>query len=410
MTFQMSQHQKDFWNNATHRWNIKTGATRSGKTYLDYYVIPMRIRAVAGLPGLVFLIGNTQSTLERNVLAPMREKYGDTLVGHIRNDNKVKLFGRDCYAIGADKKSQVQKIQGASVAYCYGDEVVTWAKEVFEMLKSRLDKPYSKFDGTCNPENKNHWFKKFLDSGADIYCQKYTIDDNPFLPKEFVESLKQEYMGTVYYNRFILGEWCNAEGLLFPQFADNPKNWEWEGKLPAFNRVSIGVDIGGTQSHSSIIATGITLSFDTIITFGERKVVHSKGTIDVQRIIDEIIAMISGLQIQGIQSGYVFVDNAEQVILNTIAKEVRRKFPWVMVDECKKIEGRDRILIYNRMLNRKRMWFQGVPMVVESLGTALYDSTKKKDAILDDFTTDIDTFDAHFYSWSKFMAEISTRL
>ena len=53
-------------------------------------------------------------------------------------------------------------------------------KEVFQMLKSRLDKPYSCFDGSCNPEHPTHWLKEFLDTPElDIYLQKYTIFDNP---------------------------------------------------------------------------------------------------------------------------------------------------------------------------------------------------------------------------------------
>ena len=63
-----------------HRWNIKTGATRSGKTYMDYFVIPMRIRACTG-SGLIVLMGNTTGTLTRNVIDPMRSIWGDALVG-----------------------------------------------------------------------------------------------------------------------------------------------------------------------------------------------------------------------------------------------------------------------------------------------------------------------------------------
>ena len=60
--------QQEYFRNATHRWNAKTGATRSGKTYMDYYVIPKRIRNVAGKPGDILLLGHTQGTLVRNVL------------------------------------------------------------------------------------------------------------------------------------------------------------------------------------------------------------------------------------------------------------------------------------------------------------------------------------------------------
>ena len=406
---QLSEKQKEFWTASPHRWNIKTGATRSGKTWLDYYVIPKRIRAVAGKPGAILLLGNTKATLERNVLGPMRDMYGQELVGMIRPDNTVELFGERCYALGADKVSQVSKIQGVGLKYCYGDEIVTWQEDVFNMLKSRLDKAYSCFDGTCNPDNKNHWFHKFLESGADIYCQKYTIDDNPFLPAKFVENLKQEYRGTVYYNRFILGEWCNAEGLLFPQFADNPNEWEWRKDLPLFRMTNIGLDIGGTKSHSSLIATGITSSWSEIITFAERKIVHAKGTIDAERLCTETVAFLGALQQLGIFVSYVFVDNAEQVILNSIRVAVREAGFSTQVADCRKVDGKTRILTYNMMLSRHKMWFQAVPVVVESLTTALYDSKAKEDKILDDFTTDIDTFDAHFYSWSYFMEYVTGR-
>lgn len=74
----------------------------------------------------------------------------------------------------------------------------TGRRDVFELLKSRLDKAYSCFDGTFNPQYPSHWLKAFLDSDADLFSQTYTIDDNPFLPPEFVESLKREYAAAVY--------------------------------------------------------------------------------------------------------------------------------------------------------------------------------------------------------------------
>ena len=72
--------QLDYWRNATHRWNIKTGATGSGKTFLDFYLLPKRIRSCTGA-GLIVLIGNTKGTLQRNVIDPLRGIYGDRLIG-----------------------------------------------------------------------------------------------------------------------------------------------------------------------------------------------------------------------------------------------------------------------------------------------------------------------------------------
>lgn len=218
----LSQKQLEFARYANHRWNFKGGATRSGKTYLDFkWIIPLRIRERAGKDGLAVILGVTKSTIERNVLEPMRNLYGDKLVGTISSDNTAWIFGEKCYCLGAEKVSQVSKIRGASIKYCYGDEVADWSEEVFSLLKSRLDKEYSCFDGTYNPQYPNHWLKKFLDSNADIFSQVYTIDDNPFLPPSFVENLKKEYAGTVFYDRYILGKWTLAEGLVYPMFGDS---------------------------------------------------------------------------------------------------------------------------------------------------------------------------------------------
>ena len=228
----LSPKQTEFVRKGRRRWNFKGGATRSGKTYLDFkWIIPMRIRERIGKDGLVVILGVTKSTIERNVLEPMRSIYGDTLVGTISSDNTVILFGEKCYALGAEKITQVSKIRGASIKYCYGDEVADWSQDVFALLKSRLDKEYSCFDGTFNPQNPSHWLKQFLDSDADIYAQTYTIDDNPFLPAAFVENLKREYAGTVFYGRYILGEWTQAEGMIYPMYIDaleKPFDDRWE--------------------------------------------------------------------------------------------------------------------------------------------------------------------------------------
>ena len=145
-----------------HRWGIKTGAVRSGKTYLDtVYTIPANIKARLDLPGLAVIMGNTRGTLQRNVIVPMQEQYGTQLVGDIRADNTARIFGETVYCLGADNIRHVDRIRGASIKYCYGDEVTTWAEDVFTMLKSRLDKSYSRFDGACNPAAPQH-FKKIL--------------------------------------------------------------------------------------------------------------------------------------------------------------------------------------------------------------------------------------------------------
>jgi len=67
----LTEKQREFLQNCNHRWNVKTGATGSGKSFADFtVVIPQRILASRG-EGLLVLLGNTRGTLERNILEPM---------------------------------------------------------------------------------------------------------------------------------------------------------------------------------------------------------------------------------------------------------------------------------------------------------------------------------------------------
>ena len=226
------------------------GATGSGKSWLDYaVVIPKRLCALRG-QGAAVMLGNTQGTLARNILEPMRDIWGEGLVGNISSDNTAQLFGRRVHILGADNRKHVARIQGMTIEYAYGDEMTTWHEEVFQMLKSRLRCAHSYFDGTANPADPHHFVKTFIDSDADVFCQTSTIDDNPFLPTEFVENLKREYAGTVYYNRFILGQWMAAEGIIYRPFADSiaagDRRFYWPPDQPLCPwRVQIGVDFGG---------------------------------------------------------------------------------------------------------------------------------------------------------------------
>lgn len=250
----LTKMQREYLLNCNHRWNVKTGATGSGKSYLDVMVtIPKRIEACRG-EGLIVLFGNTQGTLSRNILEPMREIWSPQLVGNIRNDNTIRIFGKKCYVLGADNKKHVARIQGSTIEYAYGDEVTTWSQEVFEMLKSRLRTPHSHFDGTCNPDSPLHWFKKFLDSDADIYEQNYNIDDG-VLPPHVIEELKKEYSGTVYYDRYIIGKWALAEGLIYPMYQNALADglpMGASGVIPASDYI-VSIDYGTMNAFAAML-------------------------------------------------------------------------------------------------------------------------------------------------------------
>lgn len=410
----LSEKQKEFIKNANKRYNIKTGATRSGKTYLDIlYTIPARIRERSGKKGLNVILGVTNSTIERNILQPLRELYGDKLIGSINSQNVAKLFGEEVYCLGAEKVSQVSKIRGASIKYCYCDELAEYNQEVFELLKSRLDKEYSVLDGALNPESPTHWLKQFLDSDADIYCQSYTIFDNPFLPKNFVDNLCKEYEGTVYYNRYILGQWCNAEGLIYTRFANEPSKYIWKKKdangdydLPNGLTI-IGIDYGGTKSGQAFVCTRISNDFKYVITLGSEK---HMGDIDPDDLEELEIEFAKKMRYKyKCEIDYMLPDNEEVVLIRGLKRRVQELGWGTLVRGCVKEPINDRIDCGRTMISYNIFYYieEECKLLVDALSSALWDDEAKEDTRLDDFTTDIDTIDAWEYSWCKYIKSIN---
>ena len=417
----ISDKQKEFVRNATHRYNLKIGARRCGKTYLDnLWTIPSRLLDRKGKDGLNVILGVSKGTIERNVLQPLRQIYGKSMVGNINSNNIAKLFGEEVYCLGAEKVNQVSKIQGTSIKYCYGDEVAKWAQEVFIMLQASLDKPYSMFDGALNPENQSHWLKKdFIDlideKQLDVYIQHYTIFDNPFLPKEFVDNLCKEYEGTVYYNRLILGQWCNAEGLIYRQFADTPdmfikdKAVDENGNKINFMLISIGIDYGATNGETEFKATGITTMFKEAWTIDEEKLT---GLHTPEQMYEKFVEFYKRVVAEYGKVTHVFADYGAlgQVLTFGMNKYLQQHNIPLKVDDC--IKGRivDRIELDCSLFGQSRRFIlRNCKYLIEAYTQALWDD-KHEDERLDDGTTPIDDLDASEYSmfpfYDKFMMNI----
>lgn len=398
-----SKMQNDFFMNATHRWNIKTGATRSGKTYMDYFVIPKRIRKCTG-KGHIVILGNTRPTAIRNVIEPMRNIWGERFVPNVRADGSIMLFGKKAYIFPAGTKSDVERLQGMSIEYCYGDEVTTWNEAVFAMLKSRLDRPNSCFDGTCNPDNPSHWFKAFLESDADIYQQAYTIDDNPFNDAKFVSELKKEYLGTVYYDRFILGRWVAAEGIIYRKFADDPDSfvisYDKYKELLADNgveEINIGVDFGGTGSGTSFVTTVILGDYAGIIVLASRRIVFELTPDTLGRYFVEFVRYVEDTY--DVTCDNAMCDSAEQILIRGIREAADTAGLNCRVKNARKDSIKDRIRLTNALLGRGTLYLTtDNETLSNALSKALWRENSIEDIRLDDGTTDIDTLDAYEYT------------
>lgn len=205
----------------TKTWNIWCGAVRSGKSFATIMQMPLKINKHYDEPCLI--VAKTLAMVEKNVLSVLRNQYTDRFIGFIKStaDGRrvVNIFGKEIDCVGANDARSAAKIHGTEYGYVYGDEVVLWDEAFFTMLQSRLSLADSEFDGTCNPESPSHYLKQFMDSPTfDGNCFEFTLWDNPYLPKHYIERLENEYRGTIYYDRFILGKWTSCEGQVFPLF------------------------------------------------------------------------------------------------------------------------------------------------------------------------------------------------
>lgn len=201
------------------RINILHGSVRSGKTWISLVLWCVWIRNMPKDKAYI-MTAKTLTTLKRNCLNLLEELAGRNNFKYSLSKKEAELFGRKIYLEGVSDSEAESKIRGMTLQGAYCDEITLFNEDFFNMLLSRLSEPGAKLFGTTNPDNPNHWFKvNYIDrcDELDFFMMKFLIDDNTFLDSKYVEELKKEYTG-VFYRRFILGEWCSAEGLVYPMF------------------------------------------------------------------------------------------------------------------------------------------------------------------------------------------------
>lgn len=203
------------------RINILHGSVRSGKTWISlvlwaFWMLTMPKDAA------YLMVAKTLTSLRRNCLDLLETLVGKSNFSYSLAAKQAVLFGRTVYLEGVNDARAESKIRGMTLQGAYCDELTLFTQDFFTMLLSRLSMPEAKLFGTTNPDSPNHWLKsEYLDRSQelDLMEMRFTIDDNEFLDPEYVRQLKREYTG-VFYERFILGNWVIAEGLVYSMFSE----------------------------------------------------------------------------------------------------------------------------------------------------------------------------------------------
>lgn len=229
------------------------GAVRSGKTLamgMSFF-----LWAMTGFDRKKFgVCGKTISSLRRNVLSEIlpklealgfqwKEKRSENLL-------TVRFRGREnyFYIFGGRDESSASLIQGITFAGVLLDEVALMPQSFVEQACARCSVAGSRLWFNCNPAGPSHWFyRTWILEAEKRNCLrlKFTMEDNPSLTNAIRKRYERLYTG-VFYRRYILGQWAQAEGRVYDFFST-----EMVGNAPeSCDRWFISCDYGTVNPTS----------------------------------------------------------------------------------------------------------------------------------------------------------------
>ena len=201
---------------------IADGAIRSGKTVcMSLAFVQWSMHSFNGQN--FGMCGKTVGSFRRNVLSVLkqmlpargytiRDRRTDNLVVISRGstENYYYIFG------GKDEGSQ-DLVQGITLAGILLDEIALMPESFVNQATGRCSVDGSKFWCNCNPAGPEHWFKKqWIDEQKkrNLLYLHFTMEDNLSLSEQIRARYRAMYTG-IFYRRYILGQWCLAEGLVY---------------------------------------------------------------------------------------------------------------------------------------------------------------------------------------------------
>jgi PBSX family phage terminase large subunit len=231
---------------------ICDGSVRAGKTVvmsLSYVMWAMDSFTEQNFG----MSGKTIGSLRRNLITPLKrmlKSRGYKVKDH-RADNflTISFKGKTnyFYIFGGKDESSQDLIQGITLAGMFFDEVALMPQSFVNQATARCSVDGAKFWFNCNPAGPYHWFKlEWLDqlTSKNMLHIHFTMNDNLSLSEKVKERYRRMYQG-VFYQRFILGLWVLAEGIIYDMFDKDVHVVETENRQYTHYYVSIDY---GTQN------------------------------------------------------------------------------------------------------------------------------------------------------------------
>lgn len=393
----LSEKQKKFLKDDLCRINLLYGSVRSGKTWISLLKWAIWVGQQASDKQFL-MVGKTITTLKRNCLVLLEELIGDNITYSI-SQKKAVIFGRTVWLEGANDERSESKIRGMTLMGVYIDELTQIPQDFYLMALSRLSEKGAVFLATTNPDHPKHYVKtEIIDNDLlDKQVIKFLIDDNIFLDETYKENLKKEYSG-VFYQRFILGEFVRAEGIIFPEFASNPDRWiiKKEDVPKTFRTVEVGFDIGGNGSAYAMTCTGQGYDGIQYRLKAEKRQAEDMAMNDIEKFVVEFCGEVE--REYGVRVGIINCDHIA-VIVNTINDNTRYRAEF-----CYKPPLEDRVFLYSKLFSMDKIKFvDGMcDDLIDEMQNLVFDDKSDRPIPLDDGSMQIDTYDSACYSESSY--------
>jgi PBSX family phage terminase large subunit len=386
---------------------IADGAVRTGKTVCmtaAFVLWAMRSFNSANFG----ICGKTIRSAERNILRPLEEMRDITKIFSLtfrRSDSLLVITNRatgqknNFYIFGGRDDSSYMLIQGITLSGIMFDEAALMPESFIEQACARIiSVKDAKLWFNCNPDSKHSYFYKNWIAKADekdLLRQTLLMEDNPILSRKQIEDAEKLYSG-VFRERYILGRWVNAEGVIYREFADNPEKFVTD-EVDEIIYGIIGVDFGGNGSAHSAVLTGFTKGFEKAFALSE---MYIHETITPARLEAELKAFAR--RCQNLCKVFdIYCDSAEQVLIKGIKSAFAGdKLPF-NIKNAKKTSIAGRISFVNMLFSAGRLKIsENCPHLIDALKSAVWDDSGKR---LDNGSSDIDSLDAFEYSLETVM-------
>lgn len=388
---------------------ICDGTIRSGKT--SVMTIAFILWAMNSFRNKTFIIASKSVTsAERNIIKPLMDifylhKEFDIAYYRATNTLKVARGGNTqyFYVFGGKDEASYQTVQGITSAGAFLDEVVLMPESFVNQVLARCSVPKSKFWFSCNPEGPDHWFYKgWIQQYKAKNCQylHFTMNDNPSLDAQIIKRYEQMYDG-VFYERYILGQWVQAEGVIFDRFASNMSHYLLDEAPTDLILVNVGVDFGGNKSATTFVATGFTPMLRQVVVL---EAVRITDKLSPEQLDNHFVDFAKRVYAKYNKPFNTRCDNAEPVLIRGLKNAAMRNTLRTNVKLALKKPINDRIDLVARLIGQDRLkMVKGTTDALQyGLRTAVW-SDKASNKRLDDGSTDIDILDAFEYSIEEYM-------